>query len=125
MTDAARELRDSIGIKRLTAIARSVTSELRWSIRNGSRTLTNGDAAELLLAEAVTRLQEIAKLEGRTGIKRVINATGVLLHTNLGRAPLSVAARDAIVEEASRFCTLEYTLPPVRVANEERASSRC
>lgn len=107
-TDAARELRESIGIKRLTAIARSVTSELRSSIRSGKRTFTNGNAAELLLAEAVARMQETARIEGRTGIKRVINATGVLLHTNLGRAPLSVAARSAIVEEASRFCTLEY-----------------
>jgi len=107
-TDAARELRESIGIKRLTAIARSVTSELRSSIRSGKRTFTNGNTAELLLAEAVARMQETARIEGRTGIKRVINATGVLLHTNLGRAPLSVAARSAIVEEASRFCTLEY-----------------
>jgi L-seryl-tRNA(Ser) seleniumtransferase len=37
----------------------------------------------------------------------VINATGVVLHTNLGRAPLSVAARDAMIE-SSRYCTLEY-----------------
>jgi L-seryl-tRNA(Ser) seleniumtransferase len=107
-TDEARRLRDSMGIKRLTAIARSVTSELRSSIRRGKRTLTNGNAAELLLAEAVTRMQDTAKLESQTGIRRVINATGVLLHTNLGRAPLSVAAREAIVEEAGRFCTLEY-----------------
>ena len=102
-TDEARQLRDSIGLKRVTAIARSVTSELRSSIRNG-KTLTN----ESLLAEAVTRMQETAKLEDQTGIKRVVNATGVVLHTNLGRAPLSNAARGAIVQEASRFCTLEY-----------------
>jgi L-seryl-tRNA(Ser) seleniumtransferase len=102
-TDEARQLRDSIGLKRVTAIARSVTSELRSSIRNG-KTLTN----ESLLAEAVTRMQETAKLEDQTGIKRVVNATGVVLHTNLGRAPLSNAAREAIVAEASRFCTLEY-----------------
>ncbi len=102
-TDEARRLRDSIGVKRLTAIARSVTSELRSSIRSG-KTLTN----ESLLSEAVERMQETAKLESQTGIKHVINATGVLLHTNLGRAPLSVAARHAIDEESSRFCTLEY-----------------
>ena len=102
-TDEARQLRDAIGLKRVTAIARSVTSELRSSIRNG-RTLAN----ESLLAEAVMRMQETAKLEDQTGIRRVVNATGVVLHTNLGRAPLSNAAREAIVAEASRFCTLEY-----------------
>lgn len=108
-TDAAQELREELGLKRLTAIARAVTSELRSSIRNGRTVLpANGSAAESMLAEAITRMQETAKVEGQTGIKRVINATGVLLHTNLGRAPLSAAAREAIVEEASRFCTLEY-----------------
>lgn len=101
-TDAAVELRKAIGVKRLTAIARSVTAELRASIRNGR------NAAESLLTEAIARMEKTAQIEGQTGIKRVINATGVLLHTNLGRAPLSAAAREAIVEEASRFCTLEY-----------------
>ncbi len=107
-TDAAAELRNAIGVKRLTAIARAVTSELRSSIRSGRKVLTNGNAAESLLAEAIARMKETAQIESRTGIRRVINATGVLLHTNLGRAPLSAAARDSIVEEASRFCTLEY-----------------
>ena len=106
-TDEARRLRESIGLKRLTAIAREVTSELRSSIRSGRKILTNGNTAESLLAEAVTRMRETAQVESQTGLKRVINATGVILHTNLGRAPLSVAAREAMIE-ASRFCTLEY-----------------
>src|SRR5687767_112302 len=106
-TDEARLLRDSVGIKRLTAIARAVTSEIRSAIRTGRKTLANGKAAESLLAEAVARMRETAQIESQTGITRVINATGVLLHTNLGRAPLSNAAREAMVE-ASRFCTLEY-----------------
>ena len=49
-TDEARLLRDSVGIKRLTAIARAVTSELRSSIRRGKEPLANGNAAESLLA---------------------------------------------------------------------------
>src|SRR5207302_5243701 len=44
------------------------------------------------------------------GLRRVINATGVVLHTNLGRAPLSEAARRAIAEEAAGYCSLEYDL---------------
>jgi L-seryl-tRNA(Ser) seleniumtransferase len=39
----------------------------------------------------------------------VINATGVLLHTNLGRAPLSDAAR-AAMDEAAQYCSVEYDL---------------
>ena len=41
----------------------------------------------------------------------VINATGVILHTNLGRAPLSRAAIDAISQAATGYSTLEYDLP--------------
>ncbi len=41
-------------------------------------------------------------------LRRVINASGVILHTNLGRAPLAEAARRAISEEAAGYCTLEY-----------------
>lgn len=40
----------------------------------------------------------------------VINATGVVLHTNLGRAPLSRAALQAVQVTASEYCTLEFDL---------------
>jgi L-seryl-tRNA(Ser) seleniumtransferase len=106
-TDAARELRELVGIRRLTNIARSVTAEIRSLVRSNSFTTTNGDYAEGLLAEAVRRMEISARSEGAAGIRSVINATGVLLHTNLGRAPLSEAARMAI-DEAARYCTVEY-----------------
>ena len=106
-TDVARRLRDSIGLKRVTAIARSVTNEIRSSIRKDL--LENGHSPEALLAEAVRRIEQTAKREGETGIKKVINATGVLLHTNLGRAPLSSAARAALAEAAGH-CNLEYDI---------------
>ena len=102
-TDAARELRDLVGIRRLTNIARSVTAELRTLIRN------DGKYAESLLDEAIKRIQESARRESQAGIRPVINATGVLLHTNLGRAPLSDAARAAI-DDAARYCSVEYNL---------------
>lgn len=43
-------------------------------------------------------------------LKRVINAAGVILHTNLGRAPLSEAALQAMQEVARSYSTLEYDL---------------
>jgi L-seryl-tRNA(Ser) seleniumtransferase len=43
-------------------------------------------------------------------LRRVVNATGVILHTNLGRAPLSDAALEAIREAARGYATLEYDL---------------
>jgi len=46
----------------------------------------------------------------RSSLRRVINGTGVVLHTNLGRAPLAPAAIDAVTRVASGFSNLEYDL---------------
>lgn len=46
----------------------------------------------------------------RSSLRTVINATGVVLHTNLGRAPLAPAALDAIVATAGGYTNLEYDL---------------
>jgi L-seryl-tRNA(Ser) seleniumtransferase len=43
-------------------------------------------------------------------LRPVVNATGVILHTNLGRAPLAAAARDAMARAAASYVTLEYDL---------------
>src|SRR5215217_1581972 len=102
-TDAALELRHAVGIRRLTNIARSVVAEIRASVRDGSVPL----AGNGLLTEAIKRMETSVRTEGQAGIKNVINATGVVLHTNLGRAPLSQSAR-AAVDEAARYCSVEY-----------------
>jgi len=52
--------------------------------------------------------EELAR-RNRRSLVGVINATGVVIHTNLGRAPLASAARDA-AESAYRYSTLEYDL---------------
>jgi len=46
----------------------------------------------------------------RPALKRVINATGVVIHTNLGRSPLSETAQAAILEAARSYSNLEYDL---------------
>src|SRR3954467_5501542 len=53
-----------------------------------------------------------AALERRqaTSLRPVLNATGVVLHTNLGRAPLATAALRAIARVASGYSNLEYDL---------------
>jgi L-seryl-tRNA(Ser) seleniumtransferase len=108
-TKAARELRDLVGLRRLTGIARAVTAEIRTLVRNQEFLTDNGNYQEALLAEAVRRMEVSARREGQSGIQAVINATGVVLHTNLGRAPLSEAARNAM-NEAARYCSVEYDL---------------
>jgi L-seryl-tRNA(Ser) seleniumtransferase len=109
-SEAGLRLRQSIGVKRLTAIARLVTAEIRASLRNSQVGTGELDysTAETVLARAVRLMEETAQRESSSGIRNVINATGVLLHTNLGRAPLSRAACIALTEKAGRYCTLEY-----------------
>ncbi len=46
----------------------------------------------------------------RPSLRRVINATGIPLHTNLGRAPFSAAAREALVAAAFGYSNLEYDI---------------
>jgi L-seryl-tRNA(Ser) seleniumtransferase len=100
-------LRARAGDARLTKLARAVTDELREELR----ATTNGDhSRESLLADALRRLSRAIERDAETGLRRVVNATGVILHTNLGRAPLSAPARRAVAEEAAGYCALEYDL---------------
>lgn len=99
------QLRRSVGIQRLTAMAREVIDQMRSQIQSEGGTALTKDA---LLAESVQRLSSLCQREALSTVRRVINATGVILHTNLGRAPLSEGARKAIVEQAAGYCTLEY-----------------
>lgn len=106
-SDEAVQLRKAVGGQRLTAIAREVTDQIRAQIESGS---LRKSSKEALLAEGIQRLQQAGAHEALRGFSRVINATGVILHTNLGRAPLSAAARTAVAKEAAGYCTLEYDL---------------
>jgi len=62
------------------------------------------EAEEARIARVVARAKDLA----RPRQERVINATGVVLHTNLGRAPLAAAARDALAAAAAGYVALEY-----------------
>jgi L-seryl-tRNA(Ser) seleniumtransferase len=63
-------------------------------------------APDAVLTEAAHRLQA----EMVPSLYPVINATGVIIHTNLGRAPLSERARRAAAQVASGYCNLEYDI---------------
>ncbi len=110
---ATLALRERTGQARLTMLARTITEELRAELqaRAAEGAPPNGTWTRAkLLTEAVERLERAVAHEAAGALRRVINATGVILHTNLGRAPLSQAARQAVAQEAAGYCTLEYDL---------------
>ena len=84
--------------------AQSYIDALRAGLISGSYTAVPaiGD-----IAGAVVRKLETGDL---FALKRVINATGVVLHTNLGRAPLGREAAEHIASVAAGYCNLEYDL---------------
>jgi L-seryl-tRNA(Ser) seleniumtransferase len=63
-------------------------------------------AAEVLAERALRRAGEAF----RPQLRRVLNATGIVLHTNLGRAPLAAPARAAVAGVADGYCSLEYEI---------------
>lgn len=90
------------GEKLVTDAARTVVDEARAAIAEGAKAPAETLWPELIdahLAQAV-----------EPQLRPVINATGVIIHTNLGRAPLSESARDAVAMITHGFNNLEYDL---------------
>ena len=85
--------------------ARQVLDDCRRALREGALASVPGPEE---LEGAVLRLAERLS---RPALGRVINATGVVLHTNLGRAPLSRRAAEAVGQAARGYSNLEYDLP--------------
>ena len=74
--------------------------------RTGLRRGAELPAVEAIAAAAADR----AAAANRPLLRRVLNGTGVVLHTNLGRAPLSAPARAAVAEVARGYCSVEFDL---------------
>ena len=106
-SDAGLAIVQNAGHKRSTELARLVVSDLRLDIASGQYG-PDREKAELL-AEAASRLKEKWRRSLNMGLRRVINATGVVVHTNLGRSSLSDAARQKVLEAAG-YCNLEFDL---------------
>jgi L-seryl-tRNA(Ser) seleniumtransferase len=81
---------------------RATLAEFRAAMLDGE----DPPDAAALLAASKSRLREVFSAT----LRPVINATGVILHTNLGRAPLSAAALDAMARVSGGYSSLEYDL---------------
>lgn len=98
--DWLRELSRTTVVESLQA----AVDRARDAILEGS--LDENHSIEDILADAEEEILQ----RSTPSLRHVINATGIVLHTGLGRAPLSDAAIEAIAEGAGGYCNLEYDL---------------
>jgi len=94
----------SEGAAAVTDAARAVVDRLREEISSG---LLDGLGLDLALSSVAEAIEEQLRRGQRLSLRSVINATGVILHTNLGRAPLGEAAIEHIRETAAGYSNLE------------------
>ena len=102
-------LLESAGVQALLAEApRAVVADaVRDAVEIARAAPANAPATDAAWTNAV---RDALAARSRPSLRRVINATGVVLHTNLGRAPLPPAALDAIADAAAGYSNLEYDL---------------
>jgi L-seryl-tRNA(Ser) seleniumtransferase len=93
----------------LTVQLRSIIDSIREQFLSETWTGSN-PASELFIVEVFTLLSNKVTKSFDYTLKRVINATGTILHTNLGRARLSQNAIEHVVETARHYSNLEYKL---------------
>lgn len=104
--DEANALTEQFGREKVKTAANQMLDGLREMIRNGcSEEELQGQLSDLssCLHRQVLKNEE-------PHMKRVINASGVILHTNLGRAPIGEAVFDRLKEKVTRYSNLEYDL---------------
>lgn len=100
-----------------------VTEALRHAVEEARGAALQG-APVPLEAELVARAAEALARAARPTLRPVINATGVILHTNLGRAPLSDEALAALAGIGGGYSTLEYDLEPGARGKRDRHIER-
>jgi L-seryl-tRNA(Ser) seleniumtransferase len=89
---------------------RVAVAAARLVIEDTRQRLLDGESGEPSAAALDEMLLARARSLSRASLRPVVNATGVILHTNLGRAPLPPEAAEAAAMAASSYSNLEYEL---------------
>jgi L-seryl-tRNA(Ser) seleniumtransferase len=114
MTDARRSL-PSVNSLLETSGVRSLLAQhprrvVLDAVRSAVDAARSAGAAHFTEEQWIETITTALRESAQSSLRRVINATGVVLHTNLGRAPLADAAIRAIAEVAEGFSNLEYDI---------------
>ncbi|HET7840568.1 MAG TPA: L-seryl-tRNA(Sec) selenium transferase [Terriglobia bacterium] len=101
--DSIRALENRVGHRLVVDATRKVLQGLRARISDGTLASVS---TEMLEKEIIAASESAAEFS----LRPVINATGVILHTNLGRAPLAQKAVEHLALTAAQYSNLEYDL---------------
>ncbi len=100
-----------------------VSSELK-KLSSELKKRSISDGAIPTSADFVAELQDIFKCYARELIQPVINGTGVILHTNLGRAPISSDAYEELIDAVTGYSNLEFDLDSGKRSKRGRMPGR-
>jgi len=100
------EFRDILGQPFVGSILNEVLSDARRELEQSKSMIPRSELTSRIAGELAWRLRDFL----RPSLRRVINASGVVLHTNLGRAPLPEAALDHLREVSIGYSNLEFDL---------------
>lgn len=121
MLNINAKLRNIPAIDKLLAIAESrdgltkfpqesIVGALRNAVDNARQELRQGNEFDITPEGLVAQATQLIVNREKSSLQRVVNATGVVLHTNLGRAPLSARAASAVNKVMTGYSTLEYNV---------------
>ena len=102
-----RELRDSIPHEFLVSAVRTEVGKLRSAILAGEEPTVDVDGI-------ATRAGETASILMKPSLRRIINATGVVIHTNMGRSVMAPAAIEAVEDVIKGYSNLEYNVDAMK-----------
>lgn len=105
-TKQCKEMIDQYGYQIVIESIREELEQIRAQILNGK----SEEEVLLLIDHILSSIENKAKEKEQFHIRKVFNGTGTILHTNLGRAPLSVTHMEKITEIASGYSNLEFEL---------------
>jgi L-seryl-tRNA(Ser) seleniumtransferase len=100
------EFRSILSLPIVNEVIREVFSDLRQELSNSKNGVSRADLTAKIAQEAARRLRLVLNLS----LRRVINASGVVLHTNLGRAPVPEAAIEHLHAVSAGYSNLEFDI---------------
>ena len=100
------EFRGILGQPFVADILDAIFSETRREVLQSKSAMSRDELTSTIALKVAHRLREIL----RPSLRRVINASGVVLHTNLGRAPLPEGAIEQLRDVSTRYSNLEFDI---------------